>query len=65
MLHKMKLKPKPFEKIKSGEKTIEIRLFDEKRQKLAIGDNIKFINIENREEIVAEVIDLLKYKTFR
>jgi ASC-1-like (ASCH) protein len=33
MKHHMSLKPHPFEKIKSGEKTIEVRLYDEKRKK--------------------------------
>ncbi len=30
-LHRMKLHPIPFEKIKNGSKTIELRLSDEKR----------------------------------
>ena len=33
MLHKMKLNDNPFERIKNGTKTVEFRLFDEKRQK--------------------------------
>lgn len=33
MLHCMKLNRDPFEKIKSGSKTIEMRLFDEKLPK--------------------------------
>ena len=65
MHHKMKLNPKSFEKIKSGEKTIEIRLFDEKRQKLSIGDNIEFTNPADRKEnIIVEVVDLLQYSKF-
>ena len=34
MIHTMKLDAVPFEKIKSGKKTVELRLFDEKRQKI-------------------------------
>jgi ASC-1-like (ASCH) protein len=30
MLHKMKLQESPFERIKSGTKTVEFRLYDEK-----------------------------------
>ncbi len=30
MLHKMKLKESPFERIKNGTKTVEFRLFDER-----------------------------------
>ena len=42
MLHKMKLKLSPFEKIENGSKMIELRLFDEKRQKVQVGDFIEF-----------------------
>ena len=34
--HKMKLQLKPFEKMVSGLKTIELRLWDEKRQKVVL-----------------------------
>jgi len=33
MIHNMKLHPAPFEMIKSGKKTIELRLFDESVKK--------------------------------
>ena len=36
MKHEMNLNRKPFESIKNGSKTIELRLYDEKRQKLNI-----------------------------
>ena len=36
MLHKMKLKESPFERIKDGTKTVEFRLFDEKRQQVKV-----------------------------
>ena len=42
MIHNMKLYDVPFAKIKSGEKTIELRLNDEKRQKIKVGDSICF-----------------------
>ena len=42
MLHIMKLKRAPFDKIRNGSKTIELRLNDEKRQKVNIGDFIEF-----------------------
>ena len=36
----------PFEQIKSGVKTIELRLYDEKRQALSVvGDTIIFTNL--------------------
>ena len=34
MIHKMKLNKSPFERIKNGTKTIEFRLYDEKRQQI-------------------------------
>ena len=52
MIHKMRLNEAPFHKIKSGEKTIELRLYDEKRQKMAEGDEIEFINRLDPEETV-------------
>lgn len=33
MIHKMKLNESPFERIKNGTKTVEIRLYDEKDNK--------------------------------
>ncbi len=43
MVHEMLLAPKPFEMMKSGQKTIELRLYDEKRKHIQIGDRIRFI----------------------
>ena len=40
--YNMKLMPKYFECIKSGTKRIELRLNDEKRKNIAIGDEIVF-----------------------
>lgn len=42
MLHRMNLQPEPFEKIRSGQKTIELRLYDEKRRLITVGDCIEF-----------------------
>lgn len=42
MTHNMKLNDVPFETIKNGTKTIELRLYDEKRRKIKIGDTICF-----------------------
>ena len=40
--HSMNLQVQPFEKIKDGLKTVELRLYDEKRQQVAVGDVIVF-----------------------
>ena len=52
MKHIMKLKASPFGMIKSGKKTIELRLNDEKRQKLKIGDEIEFICTDDADKTV-------------
>ncbi len=65
MKHYMKLKPFPFEMIKSGNKTIELRLFDEKRQKIKVGDYIEFTNIQTGDVITAEVLALHRFDSFK
>lgn len=65
MLFLMKLKPQPFEMIKKGYKIYELRLLDEKRSLIKIGDEIEFSNMENDgERILVEVVDILKYPSF-
>ena len=50
MKHEMKLQQKYYDFIKRGTKRIEIRLFDEKRQKIKIGDTIKFLKEDNQDD---------------
>lgn len=65
MIHIMKLQESPFERIKNGTKTIEFRLYDEKRRKIKIGDKIEFSKLpELEEKIVVEVLDLYKDVSF-
>lgn len=64
--HQLKLATEPFNAIISGDKTIESRLYDTKRQKIQIGDRIIFTNRDNSEQTaIAEVVGLLRYATFR
>lgn len=65
MKHILKLQPKYFDYINNGTKRIELRLYDEKRQKINIGDTITFQK-EPELEITMEVkvIGLLMYNTF-
>ena len=53
----MKLEPKYFAKIKSGEKSVELRLNDEKRKPITSGDVIVFANTESAKERVAVRVD--------
>ena len=66
MIHEMKLKESPFERIKNGTKTIEFRLYDEKRRKIKIGDKIEFSKLPNlQEKILVQVLDIYKEETFK
>ena len=60
----MNLQPNPFEAIKSGRKTIEMRLNDERRKNIKIGDVIMFTNNQSGEVLIAEVINLFHFKNF-
>lgn len=64
MTHFMKLKNEPFMSIKNGLKTIEMRLFDEKRKQIKVGDTIEFTNIVSLEKLKVKVIALHKFKNF-
>lgn len=65
MKHEMKLQPEYYNFILNGTKRIEIRLFDEKRQQIKIGDVIKFLKEpELNESFNAKVIGLLRYNSF-
>lgn len=45
--HIMKLNPSPMKMFREGHKTIELRLYDEKRKKISVGDSIKFVNTQD------------------
>ena len=65
MIHEMKLQPEYFNFILNGTKRIEIRLNDEKRQKIKLGDKIKFLKEPDlTESFEARVVELLKYDSF-
>lgn len=64
MTHKMNLNPEPFEMIRTGQKTIELRLNDEKRQKIKVGDMIEFTQTETGQKLITEVITLHRFDTF-
>ena len=60
--HQLTLATEPFNAITSGNKTIESRLYDEKRQKIQLGDEVTFTNRENTSQTVAvKVVGLLRY----
>lgn len=61
----MKLKPEFFEQVKSGKKIYEVRLHDEKRQKIGIGDNIIFKKEpELIDGVIVKVVDVKRFDSF-
>lgn len=64
--HKMKLTLVPFEKISRGEKNIESRLYDEKRQQINPCDYVEFTCIDKpTEKILTVVRALYRYADFK
>ncbi len=66
MKHEMKLRAVYYDKIKSGEKIYEIRLNDEKRRDIDVGDVIVFKKLpELSESLETVVADLIYFKSFK
>jgi len=64
--HEMRLHPDPFEMIRNGSKTVEVRLNDEKRQLIQIGETIEFsLRPEPTERFAVEVVGLDTFKSFK
>ena len=65
MKYRMKLNSKYFEYVKNGTKRTEIRLNDEKRKDIKIGDEIIFQKEpELKEEISTEIVNLIIKRKF-
>lgn len=64
MTHYSQVPPTVFEQIKRGQKIIEPRLNDMAHRRIKIGDLVVIINRDNREEVVAKVVGLLRYASF-
>lgn len=65
-MHKMNIRQPYFSMITSGTKIIELRLNDEKRQKIKIGDKIEFSCAENIEDkLLVKVTALYKAEDFK
>ena len=58
-MHTMKVQTKYYRLLKSGIKTVELRLMDEKRQQIKVGDRITFSDLSDPQDtFVAEVVTL-------
>ena len=65
MKHEMRLNAKPFKKIKDGEKTVELRLYDEKRRGISVGDIIVFTCRDSGERLEQRVKALHVFADFK
>ena len=64
-MHALKVKTKYYRLLKSGQKKIELRLYDEKRQKIRIGDTVLFSDVSQpTDQFQAVVSNLYRSKTF-
>ena len=63
-IHSMNLNPEPFAMMRDGRKTIELRLFDEKRQKIKAGDSIVFSETVTGEKLRVRVEKLYRFDSF-
>lgn len=64
MKYEMKLQDGPYKLIENGTKTIEMRLYDEKRQLLKEKDLIEFTNVKTQEKMLTEIEKLYRYSSF-
>ncbi len=62
--HEFTLRDNPFRAVTGGTKVIEMRLFDEKRREIAVGDTIRFTHVESGEQAVATVVALHRFPDF-
>lgn len=63
-IHVMHLQSLRFEQITNGTKTIEVRIYDKKRQKLKVGDSIQFINNKiSNKTITKTIMDIIRFPT--
>ncbi len=63
-MHEMRLHDEYFQLIKAGTKTIELRLYDEKRQEMQVGDMLEFTSRATGEKILTKIIALHIYSSF-
>lgn len=65
MKHTMHLQPQPFSMIRSGEKTMELRLYDDKRQQIKVNDEIEFCCPESgQQSFTVRVKALHRFRNF-
>ena len=64
-MHHMHLRQKPFDQMDRGRKTLELRLWDEKRRQIRVGDVIRFENTDDETDVLhMEVTEVLCFPSF-
>ncbi len=64
-MQKLNVKEKYYNMLKQGTKTIELRLFDDKRKNIKVGDIIEFSNNSDSEDtFLAQVVKLHRADNF-
>ena len=59
MIHYMNLRPQPFSLISNGIKSIELRLLDEKRKSICVGDTLIFYNTQDASATISCIVKKL------
>lgn len=59
MTHYMNLNKKPFDAVEAGYKTIELRLYDDKRRGIMVGDSICFTCVGDTARTVTKTVKAL------
>ena len=65
MNYEMNLCHTPFIAIKSMKKTVEMRLYDERRQNIKIGDLITFLDLDTKNKITCKVESVDIFESFK
>ena len=60
-LHRMHLDPDAFAAVDTGKKTIELRLYDEKRRRVQAGDIIRFESTEDELDVLYAQVEGLRF----
>ncbi|MCP8968440.1 ASCH domain-containing protein [Ectobacillus ponti] len=66
MVHNMGLYGEYFHAIRQRKKLYEVRLYDEKRRAISVGDTIEFLEVPEGSQLLrVKVLGLRRYDTFR
>ena len=63
MIHDLKLYGENFDRMESGNKTREYRLYDEKRRLINVGDTIRFISSSNNDKCLYADVEKIEIFT--